>query len=134
MPSNSKETELGSSDQDAYPAAGKNTRTVLVPCHTWKCVPKANSGGADISEVPGYHLAQHMSSQWGLQKLLQWLVSHELTAFLSVFDLFLTQWIMAILSKGCKPDNFESPNSLKLTFMNIWGLCSIFLECESFLE
>ena len=63
MPSNSKETKLGSSDQDASPAAGKNTRVVLVPCHTWKCVPKANSGGVDISEVPGYHLAQHMSSQ-----------------------------------------------------------------------
>ena len=26
---------------------------------------------------------------------------------------------MAILSKACKPDNFESHNSLKLSFMNI---------------
>ena len=26
----SKETELGSSDQEAYPSAGKNTRVVLV--------------------------------------------------------------------------------------------------------
>ena len=34
---------------------------------------------------------------------------------LSLFDLFLTQWIMAILSKGCKPDNFELHNSLKLS-------------------
>ena len=40
----------------------------------------------------------------------------------SVFNLFLTQWIMAILSKGRKPDNFESHNSLKLNFTNIWGL------------
>ena len=31
-----------------------------------------------------------------------------ITAYLSVFDLFLTQWIMAILSMGCKTDNFES--------------------------
>ena len=30
----------------------------------------------------------------------------------SVFNLFLTQWIMAILLKGCKPDNFEPHNSL----------------------
>ena len=55
-------------------------------------------------------------------KLLQGLVSHELTLYLSVFKLFLTQWIMAILSKGCKPDNFESHNSLKLSFTNSWLL------------
>ena len=60
-----------------------------------------------------------MSSQGESQNLLQGLVSHELTAYLSVFD--LSQWIMAILSKGCKPDNFESNNSLKLSFTNIWG-------------
>ena len=59
------------------------------------------------------------------------LVSHKLTAYLSVFDLFLTQWIMAILSNGW---NFESHNSLKHSFMNIWGLCSNFVKCESFLE
>ena len=28
----SKETELGSSNQEASPSAGKNTRVVLVPC------------------------------------------------------------------------------------------------------
>ena len=41
---------------------------------------------------------------------------------------------MAILSKGCKPDNFEPRNSLKLSFMNIRGLHSNFVECESFLD
>ena len=41
---------------------------------------------------------------------------------------------MTILSKGCKPDNFESQNSLKLSFTNIWNLLSSFVECESFLE
>ena len=41
---------------------------------------------------------------------------------------------MAILSKACKPDNFKSHNCLKLCFTNIWGLCSIFVYCESFLE
>ena len=30
------------------------------------------------------------------------------------FKPFLTQWIKAILSKGCKPDNFESHNFLNL--------------------
>ena len=67
-------------------------------------------------------------------KLLQGLVSHELTAYLSVFNLFLTQWIMAILSKVCKPDTCEPHNSLKLSFTNIRGLCSNFVEYESFLE
>ena len=41
---------------------------------------------------------------------------------------------MAILSKACKQDNFESDNSLKLSFRNIQGLHSNFVDCESFLE
>ena len=41
---------------------------------------------------------------------------------------------MTILSKACKPDNFESDNSLKLSFTNIRGLRSNFVDCESFLE
>ena len=41
---------------------------------------------------------------------------------------------MAILSKACKPDHFELHNSLNLTFANIQGLCSNFVNCESFLE
>ena len=41
---------------------------------------------------------------------------------------------MAILSKGCKLDNFEPHNSLKLSFTKIQGLYSNFIDCESFLE
>ena len=41
---------------------------------------------------------------------------------------------MAILSKACKPDNFELRNSLKLSFTNIQGLRSSFFDCESFFE
>ena len=41
---------------------------------------------------------------------------------------------MAILSKACKPDNFESLNSLKVSFTNIWGLRLNFVDCKSFLE
>ena len=41
---------------------------------------------------------------------------------------------MAILSKACKPDNFELHNSLKLSFTNIQGPRSNFVDCESFLE
>ena len=41
---------------------------------------------------------------------------------------------MTILSKACKPENFESHNSLKLSFSNIRGLRSNFVDCESFFE
>ena len=41
---------------------------------------------------------------------------------------------MAMLSKGSKSDNFGSPNSLKLSFNNIWDLRSNFDECKSFFE
>ena len=36
--------------------------------------------------------------------------------------------------KACKPDNFESHSSLKLTFTNIRGLRSNFVDSESFFE
>ena len=38
---------------------------------------------------------------------------------------------MVILSKAC---NFESQNSLKLNFTNIWCFRTNFVDCESFLE
>ena len=85
-----------------------------MPCRTRKCVPTAISGGVDISETAGCHLLRQTISHWWSQKLLQGLVSHDLTAYLSVSDVFFTQWIMTILSNGCKQDNFESRNSLKL--------------------
>ena len=62
VPPDSRETEIGSSDQEASPSAGKNSGVVLVACREWKCVPTAISVGVDISEVPGYLLRQ-MSSQ-----------------------------------------------------------------------
>ena len=41
---------------------------------------------------------------------------------------------MAMLSKACKPDNFESHNSIKLSFTNIRGLLSNFVDSETFLK
>ena len=41
---------------------------------------------------------------------------------------------MAILSKRCKPDNFEPNKSLKLSLKNIREIRSSFVESESFLE
>ena len=39
VPPDSKETKLGSSDQEASPSAGKNTGVVLVPCSRMKVRP-----------------------------------------------------------------------------------------------
>ena len=85
VPPDSKETELGSSNQEASLSASKNNWVALVSCCAWKFVHTAISSGVDISEVPGCHLLQQMSSHWGSQKLLPGLVSHELTVYLSVF-------------------------------------------------
>ena len=87
----SKETELGSSDQEGHSLAGDNTVVVLVPFRAWKCVPAAIFGGVDISEFPESHFLRQMSSQWESQKLHPGLVSHELMANLSEFDLFLVK-------------------------------------------
>ena len=65
VPPDSKETEFGSSDQEASPSAGENTWTVLVPCRALKCVPTAISGGVDISQVSVWHWLRQMSSQLG---------------------------------------------------------------------
>ena len=89
VPPVSKETELGSRDQEASPSASKNTRIVLVPFRAWRSVPTAISGVVDISEVPGCHLLRQMSSQRGSEKLLQGSVSHKLTDYLSVLNQFL---------------------------------------------
>ena len=78
-----KETKLGSSNQEAFPSAGKNTG-VSVMSHME--VSTTISDSADISEFP---LLWQMGSQWGSQKLLQGLVSHNPTLW---FWLFLTQW------------------------------------------
>ena len=58
----SKETELGSSDQETSPSTGKNTRIVLVPCHAGS-VPTAISSSVDVCKDPGCHLLRQMSSE-----------------------------------------------------------------------
>ena len=85
-------------------------------------------------QVPWVSFVTVVSSQWESQEIISrigvsW--THNLPF---CFWPILTQWIMAILSKGCKSDNFESHNSLKSSFTNIWDLCSDFVECEYFLE
>ena len=41
LPPDSKETELGSSDQESSPSACIDTNVVLESCRVWKCVPTA---------------------------------------------------------------------------------------------
>ena len=90
-----------------------------MPCHAWKCVPGLWCGyfwGSRVLFVSTDEFSVKVkknTSRIGVS----W--THSLP---SVFNQFLTQWVMAILSKGRKPDNFESHNSLKLNFTNIWGL------------
>ena len=51
----SKETKLGSGNQEASLSADKNIGIVLVSYCSYKCVPTAVSGGVNISKVPGCH-------------------------------------------------------------------------------
>ena len=121
----SKKTELESSDQEDSASVGKKGRVFSVPYHTWKCVPTAISGGVHISESTWVSFLLTNEFSVGVTEITLLLVSHELTAYFSVLDLFSTQWIMVMLSW---------PYSLKLRFISIQVLFSIFLECESFLE
>ena len=52
----SKDTELGSNDQEASPSAVKKSGVVLVPLLRMEAHPAATWGGVDISDVPGCHL------------------------------------------------------------------------------
>ena len=67
-------------------------------------------------------------------KITERLASLEFTAYLSIFNRSLTQLIMTVLPKVCKPENFETHNSLKFRFINIRGLRSNFVDCGSFLN
>ena len=59
---------------------------------------------------------------------------HERTAYLSIFNQFKLNELWSYYQKACRPDNFELHNSLKLSFTNVRGLRSDFVDCESFLE
>ena len=81
--SDSKETELGSSDQEASPSAGKNMGLVLVPCLHMEVHPTTNFDGVDISQVPGCHLLRQISSLGGSQFFFNdWCIMNLQTTFL----------------------------------------------------
>ena len=74
-----------------------------------------------------------MSPQWDSHRLFQGSVSLELSLPFQFLPLF---WLneITILSKARKTDNFESHNSLEVSFTNMRGLYLNFVECESFSE
>ena len=77
-------------------------------------------------------LLQWVSSQWGSQNYFRyWYLMN--SVYLSVFNQFLTQWIMVILSKGHNQITLNH-TTLQNLASQIWGIPFNFFECESFLE
>ena len=74
-----------------------------------------------------------MSSQGGSQKLLQGLVCHELTAYLSIFNLFKLSELWPYYQRHVN-QIILNHITLKLSFTNIWGHHPNFVDWESFLE
>ena len=83
---------------------------------------------------PWVSFVMMMSSQWGSKNYFKDLYLMNSQPTFPFLTFFLTQRIMAILSKECKLDNFKPHNFLKLSFTKNWGLHSNFVEHESFLE
>ena len=90
-----------------------------MPCFMWKCVPTAMVFWIFPRSLGVICYDRDEFSVKVTKITLRIDVSYELTAYLSVFNLFLIQRIMAILSKVCKPDNFEPHNFLKLSFTRV---------------
>ena len=101
-------------------------------CCAWKFVPTAVFGGVDISKV-GCHLLWQMSPRRMSQKLLvrigaSW--TQPTYLFWPIFNSMNYDHII----KRCKLDNFESCNSLRLSFTNIPDFPSNFFDCEFFFK
>ena len=132
----SKETKLGSSDQEASPSAGKNTRVVLVSClcmdvrhysyFRWCgffCGPFVSFATTDEFSVRVKSITPRTT----------------LTVYFSIFNLLKLNKVWPHYQKhvnqlNFQSSNFESHNSLKLSSMNIWDLRLDCLDCDSFLE
>ena len=84
----SKETELEGSDQEASPSASKKTKVVSVPCLHMEVCSYSYFWWCGYSWGPWCHLLWQMSYKDRSQKLHQGLVSHGLTAYLCIFNLF----------------------------------------------
>ena len=94
----SKETKLGSSYKEASPSAGKNTGVVLVPCCSWNC-PSSYFRWCGYFWGPWVSFVMIDGFSVRVTKISWGLVFHQLTACISVFDQFLTQWNGHIIKK-----------------------------------
>ena len=118
VPLDSKETELGSSDQQASPSAGKNTGVVLVPCSRMDVRPSS------YFRWWGYF--------WG--PLVSFVTTDEFSVgFTKITSRIGVSWTHSLIWPYHQK-HFQSRNSLKVSFTNIRGLHSNFVDCESFLE
>ena len=91
----------------------------------------------DILEVPAcYDICydRWILSEGHKNYFKDWCLMNSQPTFLFLNYLNKPHGLRPYFQKACKPNNFESHNSLKLSFTNIWGLCVSFLDCESFLE
>ena len=100
--------------------------------HGSECVPTAMVVWIFLRSLCVICSDRHALSESHKNYFKYWCLMNLKPTFL--FSIYLTQWIIAILSKGCKPDNFELHNSQKCSFMNIRGLHLNLIDCESFLE
>ena len=103
-------------------------------CCAWKCVPTVIFAGVDISKVLWVSIVTTDKFSVKFTKITS-RINVSLTCN-GPFWFFLLFWFseMVVLSKVCKPDNFEPHDSLNLRFTNIQCLCLNFVGCESFLE
>ena len=85
----SKEIKLESSDQEVSPLAGKNTKVVLVPCLCMEVRPYSYFWWCGYFRGPWISFVTTDEFSVKVVKItLQGLVSHELTAYLSIFNIF----------------------------------------------
>ena len=120
----SKETKLGSSNQEASSSAGKNTGVDIVPCHAWKFVLTAIFGVVDISKVPGFLFITTDDFTVRVTKIISRIVVSRPCSipfrFLPLLDSMKWPYQKRV-------NQTESHNSLKLSYTNIWALHSNFV-------
>ena len=134
VPPDSKETEFGSSEtkrllhqQVKYRGSfSAMSRMEVCPYnYFWWCGYFRGPGVSFVTKHEFSVRVTNITSRIGVS----WTQSH-----LSVFKKFLTQWIMALLSKGCIPDKFEAHISLKFCFNLVPILLNVNISLNQILQ